>query len=320
MLITVAIIVLPDGVPQDKIRYSSVEEIGDQFSNERTVTANKVADDLYTVLYRASSIMNCNIPNITKAITRLFRSNLPNQDLKYKIFYNFEDADKRGTMLFDPTIAERVLKLCDEFEEMHLTPGTQYVESQLISGIRRVIARYNMERNFPQQEEYDDEDEDDDDPYEDEDDDPEMDWLRRQMGFVDDDDDGTEIYHAKSKKHYSRSKVVSHADSPKKSYHRHGVIIADSKEDLEKDRKIIKEFLKDFIPGDGWRKEFRKDLADRWLYMFAVRKKELKKRQRKYEKKRKQESSEGARALALDLTRRVLTIPQSPSAWNDPNK
>lgn len=138
------------------------------------------------------------------------------------------------------------------------------------------------------------------------------------MHFLED-SEPTKKKKKKGKKTYRISRAVKAANSPKKSYKRHGVIICSDKDAIKKDRKIIKEFLKDFIPGDSkWKRHFRDDLLDRWIRVYVITKKQLK----RFEKNQHRESdkdrlSRNARQT-IDFTRRLFNVPID--TWNDPTR
>ena len=116
-----------------------------------------------------------------------------------------------------------------------------------------------------------------------------------------------------------RSRVFKESKNPKKEIKRHGVIITRDKEDLEKDRKIIKEFLKEFIPGkQEWVKEFRSELLCRWMKMYTIKIKDLKKIEKMQRDKKKDKERRKKNKKILDFTRNMFNVPIS--SWDDPNK
>lgn len=123
-----------------------------------------------------------------------------------------------------------------------------------------------------------------------------------------------------SKPSYGESRVVKDAKNPKKSYNRHGVVVC-SKDDIKKDEKILKEFLKDFIPGDAnWKKDFRSDIVKRWIKMYAVTNKQLKQLEKQHRRARlaKRNKSSIDTDRALEFTRKLFNTPID--RWNDPSK
>lgn len=124
-----------------------------------------------------------------------------------------------------------------------------------------------------------------------------------------------------TKKSYSKSRVIDAAHNPKKSYKRHGVVIYNNKKYMKHDRNIIKEFLKDFIPGNSeWKKAFRKDVLERWMKDYAVSKKRLKRLEKAYTDTQKPATRHIDTNKILDYTNRVLRSARSESQWNNPNK
>jgi len=119
------------------------------------------------------------------------------------------------------------------------------------------------------------------------------------------------------KKHYSSSKLIKIKDA-KKSYNRHGVIVSSKKSIIERDENVIKDFLKDFIPGNGWKKDLRKDLLERWMSVFVITKKQLK-RIEKREKERKESNDKYKKARkVINVAGRLISTPIDH--WNDPSR
>lgn len=123
----------------------------------------------------------------------------------------------------------------------------------------------------------------------------------------------------KSTRLQNTSRSIKASKHPKRDFNRHGVIIS-KKDAIERDRKTIKGFLKDFIPGDEkWKKEFRNDLLDRWMDMYVITSKKLKKLEKKANEKKnnKNQLSPRTKRMISEVGRR-LTSPVS--AWDDVNK
>lgn len=143
--------------------------------------------------------------------------------------------------------------------------------------------------------------------------------------YDDDEEDERDHRPKKRKKKKTKTRVpVSYiyraSRNPKKMYERHGIMIAKNNKAIKRDKAAIKEFLKDFIPGGGWRKEFRDELATRWIDMYAMTEKTidyLNKQKRKSNspsKKIKTASGEVAREFTKML------FDNKRSLWNDPTR
>jgi hypothetical protein len=77
-----------------------------------------------------------------------------------------------------------------------------------------------------------------------------------------------------------KSAIYKSSDHPKRDVKKYGLIRIEDKDDIKKDYKQLLAVTKDFIPGnEKWKKEFRQNLAARWLMSYAVTKKKLKKLQ-----------------------------------------
>ena len=129
-------------------------------------------------------------------------------------------------------------------------------------------------------------------------------------------------YHTPKKKHrkeYAQSRILYDAKNAKRSYNRHGVIICSDKSSKKKDMKIIKEFLKDFFPGNSnWIKEFRHDVLCRWMKMYSISKKDLKELEKTHRKAQNAKRNSIKTEKTLDFTRRLFNVPID--RWDDPSK
>jgi hypothetical protein len=75
-----------------------------------------------------------------------------------------------------------------------------------------------------------------------------------------------------------KSAIFKHADHPKKDIEKYGLIIISNKDDIKKDYKTLLKIGNEFIPGkEKWKKEFRQNVAARWLMSYCISKKKLKK-------------------------------------------
>jgi len=104
----------------------------------------------------------------------------------------------------------------------------------------------------------------------------------------------------KKNRYYGESRVFRNAKNPKQIIKKHNLLITKSNSDIKDDIKIIKSFLKDFIPGSSqWKKKFRDELLQRWVTSFVISKKNLKKFSKIYEKQlRNEELDENVSTLA----------------------
>lgn len=82
----------------------------------------------------------------------------------------------------------------------------------------------------------------------------------------------------KKKKKKQLSKFSKLVDDGKKSIKAHNIIVSNKGKDFRHDVKILKNFLKDFIPQKTkWAKRYRNELLSRWMGVFVITPKMAKK-------------------------------------------
>ena len=298
---------------KNKIRVNLIDE-----------TINGHSQKAYSIVYRADDFKDISRPNLMLNIIRLFNNNLPGVGINMMLSYHYltdEDID-----LFDPEVGQAILEMnqfCKKMDQSGQLPIFQYGG---LTGEDDIDEDCYLHEEEPEEEDDEEDtpsglgwlfgDDDPDDNGEDEDDpnDP--------FGFLKDDDEkkSSKKKKASIEDFIGRSKVVKNAKNPKRDINRHGVVIAKKKSDIEKDREVIKQFLKVFIPGNKeWIKEFRKDVLRRWVTMYAISRKDLNKMQKKHmrHKKAAQQKGYGAFDRGLQLTKKLMTSPID--RWSDPN-
>lgn len=121
------------------------------------------------------------------------------------------------------------------------------------------------------------------------------------------------------------SYCMTASKDPKKEYERHGVIVVKDKKPIRRDIEFIMKVLKRFIPGNQkWKKEFRKDLAERWIGSYVVTKKKLARLEKDYQKSLKEEKRQAKKPLfdparALVMTETLLGSNRT-DGWSDPRR
>lgn len=310
---SVALHIVPSDVEYYNLENYDEVRLGSVKSNTREIKVNKT-DDGFSIIYDGDTFNQLNASVFGSNMIKIFQANLPNTVIDMKIVYYFELNN--GEDEFESVVATKVI----EMDLTLLSMNSQFFRYHRSESVVET-AEYLREENDPENdfdeddmfglkeyfaergESYEDEDEEEDDPF---------DFLDRS-------------FKKKSKGRikmdsYGRSKIMKNAKNPKKSYRRHGILIADSKDDIKRDERILKEFLKAFIPGSSdWKKDLRRDVLKRWMRMYALSKKNLKQLEKEHRRSKGYNNSNGIRTdKALEFTRRLFNVPIDN--WSDPNK
>lgn len=255
------------------------------WSDATTLTPVQL-DDGYQIFMRNNDFWATDLVRLITGIDRVFSSKFPDEEFTLNCL----------TFAEKPQLRERI--------EQHF--NTAY-DAVMNSGVTEALV-----------DEFTDDDEDDDE------DDPDLDSAWRRFGeypdgFEDDDDEDDEDDDRPDRRRYDSSRVIHNAKHPKRDIKRHRIIIA-GKKDYERDRKMIKAFLKEFMPGkEKWIKRYRSEVAGRWIRAMAVKEKEAKAREKEFKAKaKKAKTRRCVRSLGL-VANQVLNNRQ-PNAFYDPNK
>ena len=291
---------------------------GKIYSDASRINVNKTAYG-YSVIIPSKIFIDIDYSKYAASILKLFMKHIPNTIFKFTLSYYYESADE---YYFDISVAKKVLAMnyfLGTINEMKSIKVFQFDQDE--QNMEEIIDLIDSETDDEDDDEFDieddeyDDDEDEDDEYDEED----MDPFKFLMNGSYQSASPKRHKSKKSKDRYydglivQTSRSLKHATKAKRSVNRHGVIIADSKNDIRKDEKIIRAFLKEFIPGGGWKKEFREDVLNRWMSSFVISKKRLSKVQKKYRKhKSRGRSSRVSSAMANMLIHNDI--------WNNPNK
>lgn len=310
---------------------------GKNLSTVEDIKVNKTQAG-YTIVYLDSDLNQMDVGNFVSSLLILLMDNLTDP-ISISIRYHY--ADNNDDIHIDPYTAISILKINDILER---------IPNKIIKDSCEHSIEYHRSSDIDTlisiRDDYDDSQEDENDENSidcgmDTDDDNSI--FNHIKSFCEDYDDDEDVISTlssiignidmsdtnkgknknkksnKSKPEYPRSRIFKDAKNPKKEIKRHGVVVTRDKDDLEKDKKIIKGFLKDFIPGkEGWVKEFRSELTQRWINMYTIKAKDLKKLEKKRKEKIKDKERKKKNKEILDLTRNIFNVPIS--SWDDPNK
>ena len=286
----------------------------------------------YFIIFNTSEFttLKDNIAGVAATIVNLFNTNLPNH--KFEMFIIVRDFEQN--IDFFQTL-KALIEISKNFHINNYSSITfmdcvdklgnsivDFIDMKAenknpMNSIRDMLIN-NEDDEDSEDGEYDEYDESDDDEVTDID---ELDFINSIYGGEEFNFESKKKNKKSKKDYYGTSRIWKNADNLKRSINRHGVVIAESKKDIKTDEKIIKQFLKDFIPGHSdWKKEFRKELLDRWMSMYTIEKKTLKKHQHKIKKNRRRNRSKHQidPNKAIEFTRNLFNSPLS--LWDDPSK
>lgn len=150
-----------------------------------------------------------------------------------------------------------------------------------IESFMSILDKYGTRADFEDEDDMDDDDEEDDNE--------EIDThIFDAFGFAQSLDKKS-----KNRGHQS-SKSFHSAKNKKANIKNHGILIS-SNNSIESDKRIIKAFLKKFIPGDSkYIKDYRKKVLNRWISMYALSKNQAKEIENQHRKKRRKNYIEAA--------------------------
>lgn len=255
--------------------------------------------DGFSIVFDDDEFIKTDVTKLAASIVTLCISNVPDTIFDYRIMYHYDEDS------FNTDVAERILSMDDLFGRLNDAKEYPTVSYSQTDNVQWVYAEYID--SLPDDDDDDEDDEDDEPEYEDS-----ITALLKNNGSI-----NKKKKKKKSRDYYGRSRVWKNSKQPKRQINRHGVLIAADKDDLKKDEKIIKSFLKDFLPGNSkWKKDFRDDVLDRWMRMYAISKKNLKQLEKEHRRSRTKKS--GNNDKILKYANRLFTVPVD--AWNNPNK
>lgn len=264
-------------------------------------------NDGYSVVFDDVIFASIPLSKLATSLVQLFSNNVPDTIFNFQIKYHYETPNDT---YFDYDTAKHVLDLDDmmiKIDNSKKIPVFQYTRLDDLDG---VYSDFRDEEEFNLSDDDESDDDDDNADYVDYD----IDDDDGILSFLSNDTKPSKV--KKYKEYYGRSRCFKNSKQPKKQIKRHGVLIAD-KDDIKHDEKVIKEFLKDFIPGDAsWKKEFRSDVLNRWMSMYAISKKTLKQLEKQNRKNRK--SREIKTERMINFADKLFAVPLD--RWNDPTK
>jgi len=301
--------VVPNGVALMSLKDTNPEDLGGYLSTATTVRVTKVRDG-YSVVYPDNVFVTLDSLRTVNYIVKLFTSRLPGKVICIGLEYHFEL--KNGRDLFNEDVGE----LLSDMDDLLIEVGNNmsvvdYERTDSMEDVLDILMDGDDE----------DGEEDEDPDYDDDDEDFDPEDIGGLLNMIVRDGSRSNRKKKKYKADYGESEVLHETKNAKRCYNRHGVMVCSDKDALKHDQKVIKEFLKDFVPGTAeWKKDFRRDLMKRWMQMYVISKKQLKHLQKKHQKSKGKKRGGIDADKVLDFTRRAFNVSANSSAWNDPNR
>lgn len=292
---------------------------GGEISSADTI---KVAqeNDKYFIVIPANELANVDPAVWFNNVVSIFASNLPNTVVNFSILSSMSDTQlEKGPIIDEQTFEDaRIFAMLHETFQFCLKASTKFdysVSSQVRPIVDALMTATKIKERRPRPE-YE---ETDLPPY------PVGSANDFMSKFLNDEDDSGHKKKKKKKKagkkelKYATSRVLKCAKSPKKAYKRHGVLVCKDKDAIKRDCRIIKDFIEEFIPGNaGWKKDLRKDLLDRWVQVYVISTKRLKRLERERRRNIVRNRRDADVQRTIDVTRKLFNVPID--RWNDPTK
>ena len=251
-------------------------------------------DNIFNELHAGTTVVNLN---------KILTENMGAENEVFQINFNY----------YGDETSEKFQVYTELVDAMELLIITKRIDGESIN----LVVNQSSEDDIPEDnDEYEEEYETDED---DDEDDFEPAKIETVPFLEDDDDEDADPFDWFSVKpkienlYVSKSAVIATSKHARKQIRHHGIVVASKRSYIEKDRAVIKAFLKKFIPGkSAWIKQYRNRILKRWMKTYMIDRKTMKKfekyyRSKKNEKKKKNLIGKAAHFLHSD-------------PWNDPNK
>jgi len=257
---------------------------GSNFSDKKSINANKIAEG-YSVIFLDNVFKYLDTKLFVGNLISIFTHNVPNTVFNISIHYHYR-TNNSSYDYYDYDTARKIYEL-HGILMMLISSGQmksiEYSESESLNNMfedinnsdddindgsddMKILSRYSSNQHNNQKRSS----LTDEEKY--------IHDLLKNYNLDDDYDDEIIPKKKSKRKYYGRSRVFNNIKKPKDIVKKHNMLVTKSNSDIKDDIKIIKSFLKDFIPGNArWKKQFRNEILTRWLASYVITKKNMKK-------------------------------------------
>lgn len=293
--------------------YDEVKD-GKVFSLSDKINVNN-ADYGYSIIYEDDVFEEIAPASFVATVINLFKTHLPDTIPEFELLYHYDfildrkSIDDDVCYPSDDTL-EALIRLNNLMEKLSSNSNSEFKYIPKSEFAELLEQEHKREAEEEMSYSYDDDD--------DEDDDDEYDIIPTIFDSIDHYEKKRKKKKKKDTGYYTPSKILRNNKNPKKMINRHGVVVNSSKKAKKQDEKTIKNFLKDFIPGNAkWKQNLRKELAKRWIDDFVISKKKLKKLEKEERNKKKKKKNKKRTNLLSGITNNLLSQDNN---WFNPNK
>lgn len=287
---------------------------GEIYSNNESIKVRKLSDNTSIIDFMYADFIKINLVELADKIhlNLLKLYDATSEDMELNIIVEISDNSKSLVNIPEYIFRDLGYRYCMDLKYkdqlgMNDDSDDEDEDEDLIDieGFMDLLDQYV---DYPD----DDPDEEDDDEESEDDDTEDIDDIFGMFGV----DCGVSSKSNRSRgTSHNSSRSFAKAKNKKENIKNHGILIA-NKDHIDRDRKIVKKFLKEFIPGDSnYAQAYRKRILNRWMSVYAISKKQANEIEREFRKKGRKKSIKTADVLT-ETSRNILRNYYSSSFYD----